>query len=115
MLNEFFLSDNTNNFVIVTYDKDAISIICTFLNQQDTTVKSCSIKYVQCQQKFTSTPKQLSAMNTTVPNTLQVILTFDDSDEARYCYDVEASNSSYTVHVDGTLNLGKKNHAVINQ
>ena len=92
----------------ITYDEDTNSIFCRFLNQDDTTVKSCSVEYVQCQRKLISTQKQQNATNTGVPNTLQIMLTFDDSDGAKYCYEVKASNSSYTLHVDGILNRGKK-------
>ena len=92
----------------IIYDEDTASIFCTFLSQQDTTDISCNIKYVQCQQKSISVPKQLSATNTDVPNTLQIMLKFNDSDQVKYCYEVRASNSSYTVRVDGTLNLGNK-------
>lgn len=89
----------------ITYDEDTTSIFCRFLNQQDTTDKTCSIEYVQCQRRLISIPKQLNATDTGIPNTFQINI--DDSDEATYCYRVKASNSSYTVHVDGTLNLGK--------
>jgi hypothetical protein len=97
--------------VKITYDQDTtgITFFCRFLNQQDVTDISCSIKYVQCQREALSVPKQLNATSTGVPNVLQIILTFDDPSEATYCYDVEATNSSYTMHVDGTLNFGK-NH-----
>lgn len=92
----------------IVYVEDTTSIFCRFLNQQDTTDKSCSIDYVQCQQRLISTPKQLNATETNTPNMLLIFLKFDDSDEGTYCYDVMASNSSYTLHVYGTLNHGKK-------
>ena len=94
----------------ITYVEDTTSIFCRFLNQQDVTEKSCSIEYVQCQRRLISKPNQLNATNTGVSNVLQIILMFNDPDEVKYCYDVEAKNSSYTVRVDGTLDFGKPTH-----
>ena len=103
-----FLSGSVNSFVKVTYDEDTtgITFFCTFLNQLDITDISCSINYVQCQREALSVPKQLNATSSGVPNVLQIVLTFDDSGEATYCYSIKATNASYTVHVDGTLNFG---------
>ena len=107
--NLFIFPENINSFVKITYDEKTTSFFCRFLNQQDTTdIISCSIKYVQCQRKSISVPKQQNATTTGVPNVLQIVLTSDDFDEATYCYDLEATNSSYTMHIDGTLNFGKK-------
>ena len=107
--NNVFFSGSVNSFVKVTYDEDTtgITFFCRFLNQQDITDISCSIKYVQCQREDLFVPKQLNATSTGVPNVLQIVLTLDDSGDATYCYSIEAANASYTVHVDGTLNFGK--------
>lgn len=89
----------TNQFVEVQYDSATSTISCVFLNELDTSEKSCSIRYGLCGQEQTEMP----ADNTT---TSSVILNLDltSIDTSRmYCYSITARNRTYTVIVDGRI------------
>ena len=100
--------DETNQLVDIEYDTST-SILCKFLNQQDMNDVSCSIEYKECQHTETT---QLNATSSNMPNTLQITLLFDRSDQAKYCYIVTASNSTLIVYVQGTLIHG--NNTLLN-
>ena len=74
------------------------AIVCTFLDQTDSSVKSCTVKYGQCDGMlaYTSQGNSTSAVNT--PN--RIALNVDG--ERLDCYVVIASSAAITVVVNGT-------------
>lgn len=70
-----------------------------FLNQLDTSNKSCSIQYGICDQELT----EMVADDTTSDS---VILNLALKGSGRpYCYIITARNRSYTVMVDGRIGM----------
>jgi hypothetical protein len=91
----------TNEFVIVEYDSDASIITCNFLDETDTSIKSCSLQ--QCDQMLASGPVQNSTVE--APNSVPLSVATEDSD----CYLVTASSNSFriTVEVTTSVDTGK--------
>ena len=77
------------------YDSTISAIVCRFLDQTDTSVKSCTAKYGQCGQVLAYTSQGNSTMET--PNRIELIV-----DPGRLdCYVVTASSDTATVVVYG--------------
>ena len=74
------------------------TIICRFLNELDTSIKSCVVMYGQCGQELNQTERG----NSTVvdPNIVSVRVNSIRID----CYVVIASSGSFTVIVDSQTN-----------
>ena len=93
----FFHSECNNQFVEIKYNSAATTISCVFLNQLDSSEKSCSIQYGICDQEQT----EMVASNTTSGN---VMLNLALTGSGRvYCYNITARNRTYTVIVDGKI------------
>ena len=86
-------------FVTITQDVQNSRITCNFQNQQDRSNKSCSVTYGECGKQKNRT-LQVSS-NSKEPNIVQVNL--DISDQAIYCYTVNASNSTHTILIEGNI------------
>ena len=71
--------------------------MCTFLNQSDTSGKMCSIEYGLSGEEMT----KMSSANTT-SNIVLLELRLDGVDR-NYQFIVTASNSTYTVTVEGNI------------
>ena len=94
----------TNNFVQVMY-KEATSessISCIFLNQSDTSEKTCCITHRLCDQMGPESNVQVCSRNS--PYSIQ--LKVSDHSSQHYCYTVTASNNTHTVKVEGTFTIG---------
>ena len=102
----FGLLDKSNNFVNLNYDMNTKRIICTFINMEDASKKSCSIVYGVCGQQEIRTLQENSTSN-------QISLELDNLEEATYCYVATISNSTFTVNVNGTIDLGKYFNIII--
>ena len=96
-----FLTECTNNFVQVVYrETSSVSIIsCEFLNQSDTSEKTCCATYKSCNKKE---PGNTQTCDRDSPYNIQLEVV----DESYDCYTVTASNDTYTVKVEGTFNIG---------
>ena len=93
-------ADVNNRFVIVEYDTAESTLSCIFVNQQDNSTKICKIKYGLCQQG-------LSKSNEETTTTEMAVLTLQLGNGQTYCYQVEASNRTYTVLIEGSLSTGQ--------
>ena len=88
-----------NRFVDVQYNSVDSTISCTFLNQMDTSIKSCSITYGPCGQNRTQRVEERSSL--ALPNNVTLMITLHAS--GSYCYTVTASNDNFTIAVEGQL------------
>ena len=90
----------SNRFVDVRYDSSDSTISCAFLNQTDTSIKSCSVTYGSCNQQQSQTT--VSGMSTVAsPNNV----TLSIEPQGSFCYTVSASNRDLTVAVDGKISI----------
>ena len=91
----------TNEFVRVEYDSATSTIACNFLNETDTSIKSCSLQ--KCDQMLASSTGQNSSVE--APNSILLSVATGDSD----CYLVTASSTSFrtTVEVRTSMGTGK--------
>ena len=94
----FFTAGSTSHFVRVSHGTNRI--ICTFMNQQDMSIKSCNVSYAQCGQQQT----QLAY---SVESAFQLVVDLKLADPIKYCYNVTASNSTFSVLIEGSI-LGSK-------
>lgn len=85
-----FVTDCTNQFVMVKYNSEFSIITCTFVNQFDNSEKSCAVMNGQCnnQTKMTLASK--------ISNTSTITLEFKQG--GTFC--IAASNGNYTVMVE---------------
>ena len=90
----------TNRSVDVRYDSSDSTISCAFLNQTDTSIKSCSVNYGPCGQQQSQTT--VSGMSTVAsPNTV----TLSIKPRGTFCYTVSASNRDFTIEIDGRISI----------
>ena len=80
------------------YNSTASKIICNFLNQFDTSIKSCQVTYGECGTGQTQSVPGNSTSET--PNTVILTVMFGDGST---CYNVTASNGNFTVMVEGRM------------
>ena len=73
------------------------TITCRFLDESDTSVKSCNVTYGRCGQELTQ-PRQLGNFSTMeAPNTVYIKLPVNSN--SLDCYNVTASSDVFTVIV----------------
>ena len=85
----------TNQFVQVEYDRTVSTITCTFLDETDTSVKSCNVTYGRSGQELVQ-PGQLGNYSTMeTPNIVYIKLPVDAA--SLECYYVTASSDVFTV------------------
>ena len=89
----------TNQFVEVQYDSATSTISCVFINELDTSEKSCSIWYGVCDQEQT----EMAADNTTTSSVMLNLDLTNTGSNLMYCYSITARNGTYTVIVDGRI------------
>ena len=81
----------------------SISIIsCEFLNQSDTSEKTCCVTYIPCKINLKGPGNTQCDRDSPYDIQLEVI----DQSYDLYCYTVTANNDTYTVKVEGTFTLG---------
>jgi hypothetical protein len=97
-----FSTDGTYiNFVNVTHKTNRI--ICTFMNQQDNSTKSCNATYAPCD----GAQQPQIAYNDTSESRL--VLNLMLSDQTEYCYTVNASNNTVSVIIEGSTTRSEYN------
>ena len=87
----------TNQFVEVQYSSADSTISCIFLNQMDTSIKSCNVTYGICGQNLKQTVQGSTSLM--FPNTVVLKVTQSSS----FYYAVTATNDSFTVVVEGSV------------
>ena len=95
------LTECFNDRVNVTYDGESSTITCTFYDPQNITGKSCVIDYRICNSQLMGQSLEASSTPES-PNIVTLKLQSIDSNQL-YCYNVTASNISYTVIVMGRI------------
>ena len=93
----------TNNFVEVVYkdtseSSESIIISCVFLNQSDTSKKTCCVTHQLCDQRG---PPNDEVCNKDFPYSIK--LDMSGYSDQMYCYIATASNGTYTVKVEGSF------------
>ena len=83
------------------YDSTISAIVCRFLDQTDTSVKSCTAKYGQCGEVLADTSQGNSTVE--VPNRIELSVDPGILD----CYSVIASSSTATAVVEGKREAGE--------
>ena len=99
----------TNNFVTIKLNRAASAISCIFIDELDTSEKSCSVVYGLCNEA----QMKLAALS---PNTTSSSATLDlilSDSSATYCYNLTASNSTYEIMVEGRI--GKQNSQCLSE
>ena len=96
----FLHTECTNNFVDVVYETVPSTITCTFDDPLNITGKSCTVEYGNCNQQIGQTLEGSSTQES--PNIVTLKLQSIDSNQM-YCYNVTASNGSYTIIVMGSI------------
>lgn len=97
----------------VTIDLMTNNLNCTFLNSGDQSTKNCDIMYWHCENQ--STIRNASAERPFAAVVL-VELSLDLSSQDDYqslCYNVSASNGSFTVIVHGNTTIESKINIII--
>ena len=100
------LTECSNDLVNVTYDEESSTITCTFFDAQNIAGKSCIIEYRICNSQLIGQSLEASSTPES-PNIVTLNLRSIDSNQP-YCYNVTASNISYTVIVMGRIGKKKK-------
>ena len=92
-------------------DLISTSVTCTFLNQEESIMKTCSITYYQSNScgldELPSLPTKQSAQNAS--NTVTIGIPFIDQlrgGDGTYCFIISANNGTHAATVQGTLNRG---------
>ena len=94
-----------------TFTESTVS--CVFLNQSDTSEKTCCVTHRLCDQKILENTLRCNK-DSTYNNVIELEVYFGHlSTSQKYCYAVIASNDTYTVKVEGTFTLGITNFGVI--
>lgn len=91
----------------IKFDPDTISFVCTFLSEQESSNKFCSVRYGPGDD-CNSLLKSNEANSTN--NTVLVGISIQPVIEARYCFSATAANETYSVGITGIINLGKSNY-----
>lgn len=84
-----------NRLVHVEYDETSAYIICTFLNESDTSVKSCTVTYGQCQDGVQPMQESRTANAS--------IIRVPVNRGGVQCYNVTAGNDVFSVVVEGII------------
>ena len=95
-----------NRFVRVKYDEMSSTITCTFLNELDTSIKSCVVMYGHCGQKLNQTTRGNSTVED--PN----IISLPVNSNRIACFVVTANSGSLTVLVDSQAEIGRKGNQI---
>ena len=77
-----------------------VNVSCTFQDRQDTSQKSCSIRYGPCSGKQSHTVDQMSVDES--PNIITVMLKSQVIGQT-ICYTISATNTTYAVIVEGQI------------
>jgi hypothetical protein len=99
MCAHIYIIECTNQFVEIGYNSATSTITCVFLNELDTSEKSCSIRYGVCDQEKT----EMATGNTTTGSVILDLDLTNTGSSSVYCYSVIARNRTHTVMVDGRI------------
>ena len=91
-----FLIGCSNQFVRVVYNLDTSTLLCIFLNELDTSTKSCSVTYGQCNTEMKQSTRIDDSNGTTLTLTLQELV-------PPTCFFVIASNSTVIISIEGSI------------
>ena len=97
------LTGTNNEFVTIEFSSTKDIVTCSFLNVQDTSRKSCSISYGPRLDMLIWSETDSSNMSN-----IPISLTAEAQQEANIFYVITASNSTFVVQVEGSLNLGER-------
>ncbi len=98
-------SDVLNNFVQLSFDVVLKTVTCLFIHKQDTGTKHCNIMYGLLRKTCNAIGHQ-SSSNTS--DRVRIGLPIDHQSRQspkEYCFRVTASNETFTVLVEGSLNF----------
>ena len=86
----------------ITFDSATNKFYCTFLNQQDTSGKSCNVSYALCGDQLIQT--EVGYTNTERPNIAELQLNLPESRlKYAYCYNATASNDTFKILIQGRI------------
>jgi hypothetical protein len=103
---------STNEFAYIEFDfTQTNSVKCIFLNERDTSVKSCEITYWQgetCLHSSSSQHGYNNYGNPTVADTVTINLPqlYFQRDHSVYCYTLAARNQTHKISVSGKFTSG---------
>ena len=99
----------------MTFDLSSDVVICKFLNQHESTIKTCTLIYNQSESCPLDTPDTsytAQSASDIVRVSFPFVNNLHDGTE-RHCFFVSASNGTYRAIIQGTLNTGKMSINVI--
>jgi hypothetical protein len=104
----FNFTDTINMFFNVTFDLSSDVAICTFLNQHESTTKTCTLMYNQSESCQLDTP---DTSHTAQSASLTIVrIPFVNNGTGQHCFAVSASNGTYRAVIQGALNIGIQCH-----
>ena len=80
----------------MVYSSDTSTLLCIFLNELDTSPKSCSVTYGQCNAEMKQSTRIEDSNGTTLTLTLQELV-------PPTCFIVTASNSTVIIAIEGSI------------
>ena len=96
----FHITECDNRFVSIEYNSTEFTFSCRFLNEFDTSQKSCSVQYGNCDEGLS----MMTPVNSSFSRSISLKLNQTSlSGDASYCYIVTATNESYTARIEGIL------------
>ena len=103
IINLLCTTDETNNFVDVSFNAATKRFTCTFTNKQDFSEKTCSITLDRdCKRQ-----QMLITQANSTDSQITLVLDGIQSDTSVYCYVVAASNESLTLNITGSIGQSK--------
>ena len=96
-------ADTINKYVEVQFES-ASHVVCTFVNDMSSEFeKSCSIRYGKCQERLLMTAEGATSPHS--PNIVDLELVA--SELQSFCYTINASNTTFTVIMEGICDSKK--------
>ena len=107
MNNVIFSQGARSSFVNVMFDVVLSSIHCKFLNQNESSEKSCSVVYGSPNQGCsTATQSSYVQHSNTVIIGLPSLRSGESKSLGEYCFTITASNGTFTTKVAGRITTG---------
>ena len=102
------IGNGTNLFVSVMFNFLYDQVTCSFIDQELSNEKTCSISLYRSEQEFCSGFQNLiSKQSVTTMHSITVVIGLDSpSTKDKYCFILTASNETFAAIVEGMINAG---------
>ena len=103
------IGNGTNLFISVIFNFLYDQVTCSFIDQELSSEKTCSISLYRSEQEFCSGFQNLiSKQSVTTMHSITVVIGLDSpsTKEDKYCFILTASNETFAAIVEGMINAG---------